>query len=198
MFSQKEEKELKSKLKNLEKKELDLIISDFDDTIFCTKEVIEKDYRKWRRWHEWNVYLLENNLIDKVIKECYINKSFPKTIVSKLRINHDLILTKWIREFSIPKIKATWIDKYNYIVTETTEDKISETIRYVINNLWFIPAKITVYEDRPKDFIKHKEYIEDFLWTDIKIMFVEMIDNNTEPKITKIERKQKKKFIHVE
>ena len=89
---------LENKKNNLEKKDIDLIIADFDDTIFCTHEIIEKDYRKWRRWGEWNKYIIENNLIDKIIKECYICKPFPKTIISKFRKNHDLILTKWIKE----------------------------------------------------------------------------------------------------
>jgi predicted HAD superfamily phosphohydrolase YqeG len=33
-------------LKNLEKKDIDLIVCDLDDTIFSTKELLERDYRK--------------------------------------------------------------------------------------------------------------------------------------------------------
>ena len=186
MFSKKELIELKNKLEKLEKKEIDLIVSDFDDTIFSTREMLEKDIRNGRRWDEWNIYLLENNLINKCISECYSNKIFPKNIISKFRKNHDLILTKGIKEFQEPKLKATWTDIFNYIITETPEEKISETIKYVINTLWFIPNKITVYEDRPKYFIEYKDFMENLLWIEIEIMFVEMNGNNNEPKITKI------------
>ncbi|MDF1682933.1 MAG: hypothetical protein P1U46_04440 [Patescibacteria group bacterium] len=34
--------ELKEKVKLLEKKDIDLIIADFDNTIFCRKEQLEK------------------------------------------------------------------------------------------------------------------------------------------------------------
>jgi hypothetical protein len=49
MFSKKELIELKNKLEKLEKKEIDLIVSDFDDTIFSTREMLEKDIRNGRR-----------------------------------------------------------------------------------------------------------------------------------------------------
>jgi hypothetical protein len=42
-------KELENKISNLDKKDIDLIIADFDDTIFSTYETIKKDYRKGRR-----------------------------------------------------------------------------------------------------------------------------------------------------
>jgi len=41
MISEQELKELKNKLNNLEKKDIDLIISDFDDTIFCRNEQLK-------------------------------------------------------------------------------------------------------------------------------------------------------------
>lgn len=187
MIIKKELIELENKKRLLKKKDIDLIIADFDDTIFSTKEMLKKDIRNWRRWHEWNIYLLENNLIDKTIEECYLNKHFPKEIVSKFRLNHDLILTTWIKEFQIPKLKTTWTDIYNYIITDTAEQKILETIKYVINTLWFIPNKITVYEDRPENFIKYKKMIEVFLWTKLNIMLVKMESNDSEPLITKID-----------
>jgi len=46
MINKAELNKLKISLKNLEKKDIDLIITDFDDTIFSTKELIDKDYRK--------------------------------------------------------------------------------------------------------------------------------------------------------
>lgn len=187
MVSEQELKKLKNKLNKLEKKDIDLIISDFDDTIFSTKEMIDNDYRKWKRWDEWNIYILENNLIDIIVKEVYKDKKFPKIISSKLRKNHDLILTAWIDVFQLEKIKITKLDNINTKIVLNAEDKIIETIKYIVDDLEFIPNKITVFEDRPKYFIKYKDFLEDFLNTKIEIMFVEMKDNNSEPKITKID-----------
>jgi len=187
MFLEKELKKLETKKNSLEKKDIDLIISDLDDTLFSTHEIIKKDYRKWRRWWEWNIFLKENpHIIKEIIKNEYKNKDFPQTIVSKLRINHDLILTKWIEEYQIPKFKATWLDKFNYIITEHFDEKITETIKYVINTLWFIPSKIIVYEDRPDIFIENKKIIEDFLWTKLEIIYVEMDWNKGYKKLEKI------------
>jgi hypothetical protein len=64
--------------------------------------------------------------------------------------------------------------------------KILETIKYVVNKLWFIPNKITVYEDRLQFFIENKKLIENFLWTKVELMFVQMLNNETDPKIKKI------------
>lgn len=187
MINKEELGKLKIKLNKLEKKDIDLIISDFDDTIFSTKKVIENDYRKWRRWQEWNIYILENNLINTIINEVYKNVDFPKIISSKLRKNHDLILTAWINDFQTKKIKAVNLNHINVKIVLNAEEKIIETIKYVINTLWFIPSKITVYEDRPKYFIEYKDFLEDFLWTEIHIMYVEMEDNNNDPIIKKID-----------
>ena len=178
--------ELKNKKNKLEKKDIDLIICDFDDTIFSTHEFLESNIRDWRRWAEWNKYLLENDLIDKSIKSFYINKKFPKTITSKLRKNHDVILTAWLEDFQTKKAKATNLEHINMVITDTWKDKIFETINYVINTLDFIPNKITIYEDRPYFFVEYKDFLENFLWTKLEIMFVEMINNSQEPKITQL------------
>lgn len=180
------EQKLIDKINKLEKKDLDLIIADFDDTIFSTKLLLDNDYRKWRRWDEWNKYLLENNLIPKVIKEVYTNQSFPQTIIKKLKLNHDLILTAWIKEFSEPKLNATWVNIYNYIIVEKAEDKILESIKYVIYKLKYIPKSIIIYEDRPLHFIKHKKILENTLWINVIIKKVSMQWNDKEPIIEDI------------
>ena len=78
---------------NLEKKDSIFIVSDFDDTIFSTKEVIEKDVRKWRRWNEWNKYIEEVIWIENFIREFYENKNFPDKIIKNFDEKNTLILT---------------------------------------------------------------------------------------------------------
>lgn len=188
MIFEKELKKLEKKRDKLEKKDIDLIIADFDNTLFCRKEQLEKsEALRQHRWEEWNRYIRDVMWIEKMVWEFYVWKEFPSIIPSKLRENHDLILTKWMLEFATAKITALWLNKFNFIVVDEVVDKIYTTIEYVINTLWFIPSKITVYEDRPEQFIKHKQLIEKYLDTKLEIMFVEMTDNYTEPKITKID-----------
>ncbi len=187
MIPKKDQIRLKKEVKKLKRREKDLIIADFDDTIFSTKLLIENDYRDWRRGQEWNNFIIENNLIDKIIKEVYANTDYPKTISSKLREGHDIILSAWIEEFQIKKRNATWLNNIEMIVVNKPEEKIVQVVSYIMNKLKYLPSKIIIYEDRPKFFIEFKYVIEDLLWIPVEIMLVEMIDNQTEPKIIKID-----------
>lgn len=178
---------LKTKLKNLEKKDETLIITDFDDTLFCRKEQLEKSsLLRENRWEKWNEVIMNIIWLEEFIKTHYTWKSFPKNIINSMKIWRDLILTAWLKELQKAKLEATKLDIYNHIVVDKAEDKIYETIRYIVEDLWFIPNKIVVYEDRPNYFVENKEFIEDFLWTNLEIMFVEMIDNKVEANIKKI------------
>lgn len=188
MISEQELKELKNKLNNLEKKDIDLIISDFDDTIFCRNEQLkDSELLRNNRWNKWNNIIIKEIWKNKYFETYYKNKVYPQSISSKLRKNHDLILTAWYKELQKEKLKACKLDHINYHIVENAEDKIIETIKYITNKLKFLPKEITVYEDRPKYFIEYKNFLENFIWIEIHIMYVEMIDNNNEPKITKID-----------
>lgn len=179
--------ELKEKVKLLEKKDIDLIIADFDNTIFCRKEQLEKsETLRNNRWNKWNDAIKDILWIEKTIDLFYKDKKYPKIIPSKLRKNHDLILTAWYEDIQKAKIKACKLEHINMIVVLTADQKIYEMIKYVVNDLWFIPSFITVYEDRPNYFIENKDFIEEFLWIKVEIILVEMIDNFTEPKTKKI------------
>jgi len=187
MINKEEINKLKDKINQLEKKNIDLIITDFDDTIFSRNEQLE-DCKLLRenRWNAWNNIILKVLWLENYWKKYYKNKTIPKTIVSKLRKWHDLILTAWDQELQNCKLKNIWLDKHNYIVVKLPEDKIIKTIEYITDTLWFLPKKVTVYEDRPKYFIEHKDFLENILNIPFDIMYVEMNDNYSEPKISKI------------
>lgn len=180
-------KKLEKLKKSREKKDIDLIISDFDDTIFCRNEQLEKsELLRTNRWNAWNDIILSTIGLENYINEFYKWKKFPDDIISKMNKDYDLILTAWYKVLQDAKLKATnLINNLNYIVVEKAEDKILETIRYIIEDLWFIPQKITVYEDRPQYFIENKDTIENFLDTKLEVIFVEMNDNYSSPKIKK-------------
>lgn len=181
-------KKLENLKNSLEKKDIDLIISDFDDTIFCRAEQLEQsEILRTNRWDAGNDMILSTLWLDNYIKEFYEWKSFPNDIIWKMRKNHDLILTAWYKQIQDKKMQASWITwNIRYIVVDHASKKILETIRYVVEDLGFIPNKITIYEDRPKYFVENKKTIEDFLDTSIDVMFVEMKDNYSSPNIKKV------------
>lgn len=178
---------LKKKKNKLEKKDIDLIITDFDNTIFCRNEQLkDSELLRNNRWKKWNDVIKSLIWIDNFINKYYKDKKHPISISSKLKEKYDLILTAWDKETQTKKIKATKLNKINHIIVEKAEYKIIETIKYIINHLWFIPSKITIYEDRPDFFIEHKDFLENFLETKIKIMFVEMKNNEKNPIIKEV------------
>lgn len=180
-------KELEKLKNNLEKKDETLIICDFDDTIFSRKEQLEKSkILRENRWDLGNKAIMNIIWLENFINENYIWKDFPKYIIQQMKIWKDLILTAWFKEIQLAKIKATKIDIFNHIVVENAADKIHEMIIYVIEKLAYIPSKIVIYEDRPEHFIENKKLIEDFLWTTLEIMLVEMINNQNKPNIKKL------------
>lgn len=169
----------------LERKNINFLISDFDDTIFSTKEVIEKDVRQWRRWEEWNIFIKENIWYENFVKIFYENRIFPKNIIKNFTQN-DLILTAWDKELQNLKIKATWLENINLKVVKSASEKPFEMVKYIIEKLKFIPEEIHIYEDRPEFFLETKQEIENFLNTKIKIFLVEMNWNEIEPKIKEL------------
>lgn len=180
-------KELEKLKNNLEKKDETFIICDFDDTIFSRKEQLEKSQiLRENRWDLGNKAIMNIIWLENFINEHYIWKDFPQDIIKNMQIWKDLILTAWFKELQLAKIKATKLNIYNHIVVEKAPEKIYETIRYVIEILAYIPKKIIIYEDRPEHFIENKKIIEDFLWTELEIILVEMIDNQTKTNLKKI------------
>jgi hypothetical protein len=119
--------------------------------------------------------------LDKYIKKIYKNKTFPKTIISKFKKN-DLILTAWIKEFQEKKLKELKLENINCIITNNAEEKIEALIKYIFNELKFLPKKIYIYEDKPHFFIYFKDFLEKNLKTKIEIFYVEMNGNDVEPK----------------
>jgi len=177
----------KQKINLLEKKNHDIIISDFDDCIFCRKDQLSlSEILKNNRWDAWTQVIFNEMWVNKYIKDFIENKQYPKDITSQLNTKTDIILTAWVYENQIEKIKACGLESIKTIVVPTGEDKIIATIRYVIFDLGFIPTSITVYEDRPHFFIEYRDLLEDILETKIIIKKVVMNGNNTSPDITEV------------
>lgn len=177
----------KQKVQILEKKQNDIIISDFDDCIFCRKEQLEQsEILRTNRWDAGTQMIFNEIWVENYIWDFVKNKHFPSEIISQLNPQTDIILTAGIYENQMEKIKACWLENIKTIVVPTGEDKIIATIRYIIFDLQYIPKSITVFEDRPHFFIEYRDLIEDVLWTKLIIKKVVMNGNNQSPEITNV------------
>lgn len=177
----------KNLVSQLERKNINIIISDLDDTIFSRNEQLEwSDILRNNRWINGNLKIINEIWISNYINQWVRWKQYPKNIISLLNKDTDLILTAGFLEIQKMKVQALWILDYNMIVVDNAQDKIISTIQYVIFNLWFIPSSITIYEDRPNFFIEYRELLEDILDTKIIIKLVEMTSNSTDPKVTEV------------
>lgn len=155
-------------------------VSDFDYTLFSRDEQFEKipellEHRK----DEGPKYIFEEYWLEKFLDELYRGKEIPTQIIEKLVPWRDIIITKWwSRDFQLAKIRSCkQLDDFLVITTKTEDEKIVELIRYVLFELGEIPKEIIVYEDRPENFIEHRNFIEDVLGTELTIMNVEMDGN---------------------
>lgn len=177
----------KNLVSQLERKNINIIICDLDDTIFSRNEQLEwSDILRNNRWINGNLKIINEIWISNYINQWVRWKQYPKNIISLLNKDTDLILTAGFLEIQKMKVQALWILDYNMIVVDNAQDKIISTIQYVIFNLWFIPSSITIYEDRPNFFIEYRELLEDILDTKIIIKLVEMTSNSTDPKVTEV------------
>ena len=141
-----------------------------------------KNLEKWLTRKEF-LETLEKWFIDyKDSKWIKINYNEIKNFDEK----NTLILTAGFEKLQIPKIKATWLSKIPLKIVYEAKEKPFEMVKYIVQELKFIPREIHIYEDRPDVFLETKARIEKILDTKIKIFLVEMNWNETEPKITEI------------
>jgi hypothetical protein len=171
----------------LDKKDVNIIVTDLDDTIFSRNEQLEwsEELRK-NRWVNWNTKIINEIWIKNYINSWVKWKDYPKNIISLLNKKTDVIITAGFLEIQKMKVQELWITDYKMIVVNEWKDKIISTIQYIIYDLGFIPSSITIYEDRPEFFVKYRDLLSDILWTKIIVNKVHMTDNNTSPEIIEI------------
>lgn len=177
----------KNEAKNLPKKEENLILCDFDDTIFSRKDQLEiNEMLRKNRWDAGTKIIINDMGIEEYIQNFVANKSYPRDIINTLDTEKDLILTAGIYETQIAKIRACWLENYKVLVTPSWQDKILASIRYVLFTLKYLPKTITLYEDRPEYFLEYRDLIEDVLETKLIIKKVVMHGNTGKMDITEM------------
>lgn len=171
----------------LEKRDSVLRICDFDDTLFGRQDQLAAEEMLRLNRGDAGTTIITNTLwIQGYMDKYYKWVNYPKDIISLLNKDTDIILTAGMRELQYMKIQTTWLQDYNLKIVDTWEQKILETIRYVIFELKYIPSEIIVYEDRPQYFVEYKQLIESVLWTKLTIMYVEMDGNDGYKKIEEV------------
>jgi len=112
-------------------------------------------------------------------KEGLINNlnEFIKDIVWNTKLKTNLILTAGDKYLQEEKLRSTWLSYVPYKVVEKHWQKV-KTILFHILELWYIPKKINIYEDKPEIFYKYWQIISNILWTELVINKIKINDNN--------------------
>ena len=171
----------------IKKSDGNFIITDLDYTLFSRDEQIAWEPElKIKRWYEGNMHMINEIGIEPMIQKYYEGKAYPQDIVTELSSENSLILTAGIPEYQYGKRRAMKLWYIPMQVVADWEDKILETIKYILFELKYIPSEIIVYEDRPQYFIEYRDFLEEVLGCKITIMFVEMNGNIGYNKIEEI------------
>ncbi len=135
----------------LERKDEELILADFDYTLYSRTEELEwEKYLRENRWDAGSKAVIEIDGIHNYLNKYHTNKPCPKIILDRMDTKKDVILTYGPYEFQIKKLMARGLDKYKILITQKPSDKILKTVRYILYTLRYIPSEITIYEDRPE------------------------------------------------
>lgn len=174
---------LEERLK-LEKTDITLKISSFDDVIFSRSDQFENEWGLKLHHEDDGRFIMYYLGLPYIIDTYYKGKGFPKDILSQMNPDYDCIISSWLEAVQKAKLEAIDLSHISYTVVKEKSDKILASIRYVLYTLRFIPKEIIIYEDNPKFFIQYKKLIEGVLWCQLTIMQVEM-DGNKEYKAIK-------------
>ena len=130
-----------------------------------SKEELKNAYRLFAE-----DYYKKEGLIDNL-------DEFFKDIAWNIKIKTNLILTAGDKSLQEEKLISTWLSYVPYKVVEKYWQKV-KTILFHVLELWYIPKKITVYEDKPELFYRYWQIISNILWTELIINKIKINDNN--------------------
>ena len=128
---------------------------DLDDCLYSRQNSLQNPLLSENRWEAWN-RVIETHMwgFKKYTFNHYNPTGSVKQIVDLLlKSKNAMILTAGKRDFQEEKLKRIWIDKSKPIsVVDSTSEKPKKLLEYIIYELWFIPGKIDVYDDRVEHF----------------------------------------------
>lgn len=155
-----------------------LNILDYDDTLQHRHYQLQMWILQDNRWKEGNRVIDEVIGREKMLDLFYKRASIVSRIAQILEMQDDThvarILTAGSNSWQEQKTRESWVyDRKNgIIVVDEAKWKIQKLLDTIIE-LWYIPKKIIIYEDRPEHFIKTAEITSKFLgWVEIVINHV--------------------------
>lgn len=158
----------------------DLSVFDFDETICHRFDTFQHSIFVENRWDQWNIALLKYWWIEKYIDYFYFLWKPSKTMIDLVRAKSSMILTAWIKELQLAKINAVWLSDIPKVVVDSWKDKPLRLLKYILD-LWYIPTRIDIYEDRPEYFLKYWKVLSKLLRTDIYIHHVCFQESEKDP-----------------
>lgn len=173
-------------VQSLPKENMIVRICDFDDTLFSREEQVSEKRLAENRGASGIHLIVDEIGVHDFIDTYYRGHDFPRDIFNLLDEETDLIMTAGLRELQYMKTEAVGLLDFPTTVVYDGKDKILETLRYIVFELWYIPAEIIIYEDRPQHFIEFRELIEWILGCKLTIMLVEMDGNRGYKKIEEL------------
>jgi len=131
---------------------------DFDDTLYSRTPQLQLPTFQDNRGSAWD-RVLEEMGHQNVLEQFYRSSRAVRRlmwIIEKQWKNHKaLILTAWNDDWQIGKCASIWIHGWvvPIEVVPSWADKPRTLLEYIIE-LWYIPGKIIIYEDRPEYFLQ--------------------------------------------
>ena len=165
-------------VRRLPSKDVCVIITDFDDTIFSKQPQLDwEPLLRECEPHMRNNTIMYHIGVPSLIKKYYQDEIFPQDIVSLLNPSQDLILSAWFEALQQEKLRALNLDHIPLQVVKRWEDKVLAAIQYILFTLKYIPSQLVIYEDKPHYFIEYRQLIEWILGCELTIRYVEMDGN---------------------
>ncbi len=146
-------------------KTLDVI--DFDDTLYSRTPQLQEARFQENRWEAGNKMILEElGWYSNFTERYYSTTNLVKNIVQVVLSKTSLILTAGKIELQGSKLNKTRLSRawVNVNVVASSKDKPRQLLEYIVNDLWYIPGKIIIYDDRVRYFKKAWPALSKMLW----------------------------------
>lgn len=163
---------LLSKIKWLPRIDWNIIFSDLDDTIFSRLTQLEFDLFSKNRWEKWN------KVVDSIWLNNFIDFFYKKEHICREILDFtDVILTAWRSDIQSAKIVSILNHSSKdipWLVVPRHSNKPLRVLYYIINNLWYIPSEITIYDDRISELKEDFLFLWKLLWIKVNLYEVKL------------------------
>ena len=159
-----------------------LSVFDFDETICHRFDTFQHDIFVENRWDQGNLALLKYRWIEEYIESFYFPWKCSKLMIELIRSRISMILTAWIRDLQLAKVRSVWLWWVPTSVVYSWADKPYELVKIILG-LWYIPSRIDVYEDRPEYFLRYAKALSRLFRTDICVHKVKFREDEDDPRL---------------